>query len=281
MRTRRIFTTLTASLALLLTFAPAALAASPSRMPQTNQYAALGDSVAAGLGLPLSATATPTDQLCGRSPSGYPGLVTQQTGLALVNATCAGATVGDLFTKQHVLGTDIPAQLRTAFASGTPKLITITAGANDAHWADFIKACYASTCDTDSYSYIASAYLAGMKAKLHYAFSDIRFRSHGNPPQVIITGYYYPFSPACAAIDPRITPSELSWLQSETQNLNAAIQRVASHYSFVRFAPLSFAGHDLCSGSSWIQGPSDPAPFHPTAAGQQAIAQAVLATYRP
>jgi hypothetical protein len=44
-------------------------------------------------------------------------------------------------------------------------------------------------------------------------------------------------------------------------------------------APVSFAGHDLCSSEPWIQTTSDPMPFHPTATGQEAIARAVTAKY--
>ena len=35
-----------------------------------------------------------------------------------------------------------------------------------------------------------------------------------------------------------------------------------------------FTGHQLCSGDPWVQGPGDPAPLHPTATGELAIALA-------
>ena len=35
-----------------------------------------------------------------------------------------------------------------------------------------------------------------------------------------------------------------------------------------------FAGHELCSADPYVQGPGDPAPLHPTAAGELAIALA-------
>lgn len=239
----------------------------PNPQPQANVYAALGDSVAAGLGLPSS------DPQCGRSDEGYPNIVARNADLPLVNVSCSGATVGDLFTKQGVPGPNIPAQLDTAFAQGTPKLITITAGANDAHWADFVKACYAYNCGSSSYNYTAAAYIKAMKVKLHYALADIRARSGGNLPQVIVTGYYYPFSSVCA--NDQLTSAELAWLNSEWRGLNAAIQDVSNHYSFVKYVPVNFSGHDVCSADPWVQGPDDPAPFHPTTAGQQAIANAV------
>jgi hypothetical protein len=36
----------------------------------------------------------------------------------------------------------------------------------------------------------------------------------------------------------------------------------------------SFAGHELCSADPYVQGPGDPAPLHPTASGELAIALA-------
>lgn len=236
--------------------------------PQANVYAALGDSVAAGLGLPSS------DPQCGRSSEGYPNIVARNANLPLVNVSCSGATVGDLVTKQSVPGPNITAQLDAAYAQGTPKLITITAGANDAHWADFIKACYAYSCGSSSYNYAVSAYITAMKAKLYYALADISARSGNHPPQVIITGYYYPFSSACAD-GTHLTSAELAWLNSAWRGLNAGIQDVSDHYSFVTYVPVNFSGHDICSADPWVQGQNDAAPFHPTAAGQRAIAQVV------
>ena len=36
----------------------------------------------------------------------------------------------------------------------------------------------------------------------------------------------------------------------------------------------SFTGHELCTADPWVQGPGDPAPLHPTEAGELAIALA-------
>jgi hypothetical protein len=35
-----------------------------------------------------------------------------------------------------------------------------------------------------------------------------------------------------------------------------------------------FTGHELCTADPYVQGPSDPAPLHPTATGELAIALA-------
>ncbi len=252
--------------------------------PHTNNsglYVALGDSVAAGFGLPLSPEATPTDTQCGRSSEAYPAIVATDLRLPLINASCSGATVGDLSTKQAMKdGPDIPAQLDTAFSGGTPALITITAGANDAHWADFISACYTFDCTGSEYDHIARAYMTALRVKLEYAFASIHARSRGTPPKVIITGYYNPLSSACASQQSTLTVNELAWLNGQLDTLNQTILTASRYYSFVKFVPIDFAGHDICSEQPWIQGFQDAAPFHPTAMGQQVIAAAVLSAAR-
>lgn len=278
MRKQLFISVLAISLTLLAGIAPGVSARQISRVKYTNQYVALGDSVAAGAGLPLATDSTTTEQLCARSKQGYPNTVASKLRLSFLNVSCSGATVGDLVTGQNVNGVTMQAQLDAAFANGVPKVITLTAGANDIHWSDFIKACYASECDNATYSAAATAYIAAMKTKLHYALTSIRIRSHGRMPRVVVTGYYNPLSAACTGTN--FTASEITWLESQQQALNTAIQNVSRRYSFTKFVPVNFAGHDICSANSWLQGLTDVAPFHPNAAGQEAIARAVIRNIR-
>jgi len=258
----------------------------PSTPPATDngvipgRYVALGDSVAAGLGLPAGGYTTASDIQCGRSEQGYPNIVAARFNKQLINVACSGATAGDLTTKQSVNGPNIPAQLDRAFAGGTPGLMSITAGANDVHWSEFIKACYADNCTRAAYDNAASAYRAALRIKLNFALSSIYTRSHGTPPKVVITGYYAALSDNCAAQQPAITTAEIAWLNSQTAALNAAIQNIAGTYSFVRYAPVNFSEHDICAAQPWIQTQNDIAPFHPTTVGQQVIADAVIAAAR-
>jgi lysophospholipase L1-like esterase len=239
-----------------------------------GMYVALGDSVAAGIGLDGAAT----DPVCGVSGGGYPTYVASGTDTSYVNLACSGATAGDLFTEQHLPGTaqDVAAQIPRAFAAGTPSLITITAGANDIYWPYFVRKCYTSTCGTATDSALAAGLTAVLRAKLAYALYDIAARSGDTPPPVVLTGYYQPFSDACTQQAAGLTADEINWITTQTANLNQVLAQAAAAHSFVHFAPVNFAGHELCTADPWIQGPSDPAPLHPTVAGQQAIAQAVL-----
>ena len=249
----------------------------PSTSTNTGAYVALGDSVAAGLGLPPASAAI--NSACGVSDMAYPGVVAASLGMPYRNIACSGATAGDLVTDQNLSGSagEIAPQLNTAFASGTPSLITITAGANDVYWGAFLRECYVSTCGGSTDQALSSGLRAVFSAKLAYALGSIYSRSGGNPPSVILTGYYQPLSQACAQSVPAFTASEINWINSQTAALNQTIANVTSDYPFARFAPVDFSGHELCTGDSWIQGVSDAAPFHPTARGQQAIAQSVLA----
>jgi lysophospholipase L1-like esterase len=242
----------------------------------TNTYAALGDSVAAGVGLSPVAAVPAAETRCGRTTAAYPYAVARGIGLPLQHVACSGATAGDLFTKQRDGSPNLPAQLDTAFANGTPKLITITAGANDAHWSQFLASCYYTNCSTQTATVAANTYLVALQAKLFAAFTAIDAYSNGKPPTTIITGYYNPVSTTCTNVTSNITSAEITWLTSEVNALNQTIQQVAAFYPNVKFVPVDFTGHDVCSNSSWIQGQNDPRPFHPTATGQGVIAQAVL-----
>lgn len=241
---------------------------------QANRYVALGDSVAAGLG--LSGTYSNDDPRCGRTLQGYPNYVASGLGLPLTNLACSGATAGDLVTRQGISGPNISAQLPTAFANGTPKVLTLTTGANDAHWTDFIKACYYYDCTGAGFTYTARSYLALLSAKLNVAFAYIQAKSGTTPPKTIVTGYYNPVSSACSGKFTNITDAELTWMANETVALNQTIQNAAANYSFIKYVPISFAGHDVCSSQPWVQGVNATAPFHPTDAGQRTIAAAVL-----
>jgi lysophospholipase L1-like esterase len=257
----------------------------------SGTYAALGDSVAAGVGLPTISDVPSGYQRCGRTAEAYPNIVASRMNLPLNHVACSGATAGDLFTKQRSGSPNLPSQLSTAFASGTPELITITAGANDAHWLQFLQYCYtndcangqispanASTCPITDFTTtsFANCYLAILQLKLITALATIQYRSDNHPPTTVVTGYYNPISTACSTQYPSVTTEEIRWMTAEVDALNQTIRQVVELYSFARFAPVDFTGHDVCSSSSWIQGLGARQPFHPTVRGQQEIASSVL-----
>jgi lysophospholipase L1-like esterase len=236
----------------------------------TGSYAALGDSVAAGQGLNASAGQ------CGRSSLAYPAIVAEEAGLTLDHIACSGATARSLSIRQRVDGPNIPAQLNAAFASGTPELITITAGANDVQWDRFLLKCYRAECGTTADTFLAEQLRTALRATLHLNMRDIERRGSGSPPTVILTGYYNPVSLRCATENEEITRDEIRWLNRQTSRLNSTIRAVSLNYDFVRFAPVTFSSHDICSNDPWVQDLNDSAPFHPNEAGHEAIANSIL-----
>lgn len=257
---------------------PKTTPAKPITPPPAAGYAALGDSVAAGIGLPTTGSPAGNDSRCKRSTSAYAYTVASSMNLPLVHVACSGAKAGDMFSYQGVSGPNIEPQLRTAFANGKPQLITITAGANDVRWNEFLRTCYSTNCATRTSTAIADAYLAALQIKLYAMFLDIERRSQGSPPTVVMTGYYNPLSPSCAALQTNVTAAEITWLTGMTDALNQTIQNVTAQHSYARFAPVDFTGRDICSAEPWVQGISAAAPFHPTVEGQQAIALSVLSS---
>lgn len=242
-----------------------------------QKYVALGDSVAAGAGLPLVSDQG-EDLLCARSTYAYPTMVAQQLGAPLTQLSCSGAKVDEgLYGKQKVGQTKLQPQLTRAFADGKPDLMTITIGANDARWADFVGACYVTTCGTKLDDTRAKVYLADLTLELHWSMYKINKLSKGTPPKVMLTGYYNPFAANKTCADTQgIEQKEVAWLSKQQTALNKVIERVASHYSFVTFVPVDFSGHELCTAEPWVQGVTAPAPIHPTVSGQRAIAEAIV-----
>lgn len=239
----------------------------------SDTYTALGDSIAAGAGLASS------DVVCLRSTQAYPYTVAAKTGLTLQHLACSGAKVDEGIYGSQKTGEGQPAQLNQAFSGGTPSLITLTIGANDARWTQFIRQCYYVRCGYKIDTGRFAAYLIDLKLELNIAMAKISTLSKGTPPRVIVTGYYNPLSKVSCSDTEGLTGTEITWLKGRTKALNSAISGVISKYSYARYTPTSFAGHELCSSDPWIQGLSDPMPFHPNAAGQQAIARIVTAKY--
>lgn len=253
-------------------FAPVAGA-----LPVSPTYAALGDSVAAGSGLPVLSGATSLDKKCERSSQAYPYQVATKLQTSVTNLACRGAKVDEgIYGKQSRSGTRVSPQLQTAFENGTPDLITATIGANDARWTQAIRKCYIRTCGSKFDDVRAKVYRADLRIELYSMLHRINEKSDDNPPQVLLSGYYAPFSGASCTDTNRISTTEQTWLNDQTANLNQAIQSVVPYFSFASYVPLDFSGHELCSSSPWVQGASSTAPLHPTAAGQTAIANAFV-----
>jgi lysophospholipase L1-like esterase len=244
-------------------------------------YAALGDSVAAGSGLPFVGNASPTDKTCARSKQGYPAIIASQLHAKLIFAACGGATTTDTIVGQSLGTTKTTPQLNSAFKSGTPDVITITLGANDTKWIPVIGQCYTDVCGSESDTASIDARLAAYRSNLRKMLTDIAQRSSGKHPEVILTGYYSFGSPDClASIAPdNISVDEVRWFDEQTQKLADTTIATAQQFPNTKYASMDATNHGLCASSAnrWVQNLGDPAPFHLTAAGEKALAKAVSA----
>jgi lysophospholipase L1-like esterase len=256
---------------------PTRNAQTPNQIQNGAVYVAMGDSVAAGAGLPALSGATAQDETCDRSSQAYPYQIAERLQTTVVHLACNGAKVDEgIYGTQVRAGVRIPAQLPIAFTNGTPDIITATIGANDIRWTQFIRQCYITRCGFAVDSARAKVYRADVRIELTRMLNQINTRSAGNPPRVLLSGYYSPIDSTECLANNRITVAEVAWLNDQTVRMNQAIRSVVPLFNFAEFVPIDFTGHEVCSADPWVQGLEADAPIHPTAAGQTAIAESFL-----
>jgi len=91
---------------------------------------------------------------------------------------------------------------------------------------------------------------------------------------VLVNQYYSPFGTDLQCLARYgINAAKVKVLTARLGQLNAVLAQGAQTFGF-RVTEPPFAGHELCTSDPYVQGPRDPAPLHPTAAGELAIALA-------
>ncbi len=260
----------------------------------------IGDSTAAGIGNAPLAKPTKQDTACRRSADAYARTLQSAAGTTVVNLACSSATIDTgLLGPQTTGGITLPPQVGVLQSISSASLVVVSVGANDVGWSDFLAYCYGlPRCDDQASDSLFQSRLDAFKiqyAQLLQELGDLP--SH---PRVIVNEYYDPLGtsfgcpslvdPTAAAgappgygfaadpgrknqeakIQQKIVP-----LRSELARMNAVLAQGASAFGFTVVSP-SFVGHALCSAQPWVQGMGDPAPFHPSAAGELAIAAADL-----
>ena len=252
----------------------------PKGKPLPNvQVVVLGDSTAAGAGLvPLPGASGPA-RACGRSADSYAEDLSAADGLRVLNLACNGATITQgLLGWQTQHGHRLAPQLDVAEQAKQASVIIVSVGADDLDWAAMVRYCGSvPRCDDRA----TTAYFQQQLASFSKNYLDLlsRLANLPNHPQVIVNRYYDPFGtqPGCLG-QAGLTPVNLQTLDSRLSTLNDVLAKGAIQFGFSSPQP-DFAGHQLCTPQPYVQGLDDAAPFHPTAAGQLAIAltdQAVL-----
>jgi lysophospholipase L1-like esterase len=233
----------------------------------------IGDSTAAGLGNPIKADPSPSDSVCGRSGDAFAAVLAAANGWDVTNLACSRATIrAGLLGPQVSLSLTLPPQVAQP-ALEQADLIIVSVGANDVNWATMLQICAASEdCANNAEQAYFQQQLASFSTDLLQLIAALQ--QLPNHPGVIINQYYDPFpgDVSCLA-DHGLTEAKQKVLESDLAALNSLLAESAKAAGFTTVKP-DFADHGVCSTYPYVQGLSDPAPFHPSAAGQLAIALA-------
>ncbi len=262
-----------------------------------GSYVALGDSYTSGPALPvqLGPTTTPSaPSACQRSSENYPSVTARALGLALIDASCGGATTGDLTGSQ---GAGIPAQLSALRA--TTSLVSIGIGGNDLGFSTIVANCAAATpwgatrvgwsCArhyaADGADTLTTV-LSRVRANVAAVLGDVRDRAP--LARVFVIGYpeiIPPDGPGCWPELP-FSDADLGFLRGIEDRLNAALAGDADSAgdTYVDMATPSDT-HSACSSDDtrWVE-PVLPSlhtyPLHPSGAGMAGMAHVLEAAIR-
>jgi lysophospholipase L1-like esterase len=259
---------------------PARAAGRVARHTPNVQAVVLGDSTAAGAGLPLVGRPSRRDRACGRSADSFAADLAAVNDWRVVNAACSNATIRHgLLGRQRRHGLVTPPQIVSAAQATHASVVIVSIGANDLGWGQMLAYCaVAPRCDDRA----TTAYFQQQLASFSKDYLELLSRLAALPshPHVIINRYYNPFDPSldCLA-GAGLTPPKVSILISRLATLNAVLANGAAQFGFASPQP-DFAGHQLCTAQPYVQGAGSAAPFHPTALGELAIALADQAALR-
>jgi lysophospholipase L1-like esterase len=232
-----------------------AASAQASSTAAAGGYVALGDSYSSGVG---AGSYISSSGSCERSTKAYPYLwnAAHSPASFAFNA-CSGATTDDVRANQ--LGS----------LNSSTSLVSVTAGGNDAGFADVMTTCVLQS-DSSCLSRIntAKAYVANtLPGKLDTLYDAIRAKAPS--ARVVVIGYprFYLLGQTCLGL----SETKRAAINDAADYIDTTIKARAAAHSFV-FGDVrtTFAGHEICSSSSWLHsvdwldiGES----YHPTAAG--------------
>lgn len=253
-----------------------------AQAPQPGgRYVAMGSSYAAGPGV---GAPDPSGTSCQRSSNNYAHQVAAKRRLNLVDVSCSSAVTENILVHgQHGL----PAQIE-AVTSDT-QLVSILIGGNDINYVGDLLGL--SCRDTGG----ANCHVAdpaevqrkmeALPASLDHVVAEVRRRA---PHARIVLVGYLPAVPAngpgiCAAVP--LKPEDAARVRGVAvrlaQIIGGAAQRDGT--GIVRSSMIG-SGHDACSADPYVAGYhpprnlgwSSPVAYHPTQAGMNAVATALI-----
>ncbi|MEU3097989.1 SGNH/GDSL hydrolase family protein [Streptomyces sp. NPDC006967] len=256
MRRSRLLLFLGTLLLAVTTALTGATTAQASQQAAADGYVALGDSYSSGVG---AGSYISSSGDCKRSTKAYPYLWAAANSPSSFGFTaCSGARTGDVLSGQ--LGP----------LSSTTGLVSISIGGNDAGFADVMTTCVLQS-ESSCLNRIATARAfvgSTLPGRLDGVYSAIRDRAPN--AEVVVLGYprFYKLGTTCIGL----SETKRKAINDAADLLDTTIAQRAQAYGFT-FGDVrtTFAGHEICSGSSWLHsvdwlniGNS----YHPKAAGQ-------------
>src|SRR5215469_1771051 len=167
------------------------------------QEVVLGDSTAAGAGLPPVANGSTADKACGRSSQSYALDLASVNGWRSLNLACNSATIAHgLLGPQPQGGLPIPPQIDSLNEVQNPTVVIVSVGADDLQWSAILEICAATTqCDSRA----SNAYFQQKLAQFSTAYLQLLIQLGSLPghPRVIINRYYDPFGSNVSCITHR------------------------------------------------------------------------------
>ncbi|PRY30947.1 SGNH/GDSL hydrolase family protein [Umezawaea tangerina] len=227
--------------------------------PVAPEYAALGDSYAAGVGTGSSSGG------CGRTAFAYPNLWKDAHSPASFQfPACSGATVGEVLERQ--------------LPTLTPEtgLVTLTIGGNDIGFSDVMSTCSLKS-DRACLQAVDKANTTTrdeLPAKLTQLFTALNKAAPAAKTYVL--GYPHLFEPtSCAA---GLTETKRTAINTGA-DLLADVVKSATTTAGATYIDLRtpFANHGICSADPWLNGITVPFEdsYHPTKQGQLAYLKAL------
>ena len=278
-RTRAVAVAAAVAAAVAMTGAAGAAAQDPV------EYVNLGDSFSAGSGVLPTVPGTPTS--CAQSSRNFAHLIAAERGYRLTDVSCGGAKTEDFYRAQYE-------GMRPQLDALTPSADLVTmmiGGNNNSTFAMAMAKCIGagvtrlgawSPCRDQYGESLAEEVRTKTYPALLQALSDVHDRAPN--AEVAIVGYPWllPESGGCLPQMP-LAAGDVPYLRDLQATLNDAVSRAAAETgtTFVDMAQAS-VGRDGCQSPEqrWIEpmiGALQPVPVHPNAAGERALADAVLA----
>ena len=162
-------------------------------VPPGVRLVVIGDSTAAGAGLPAVHDASRADQACGRSTDSYAEDLARSNGWQVMNLACNSATISQgLLGPEGRGGETEPAQIDALDRATHASAVIVSVGADDLDWSAMLRLCaVARTCnDKATTAYFQQQLHSFSKNYLQLLDQLAALPSH---PQVIINRYYNPF----------------------------------------------------------------------------------------